>query len=137
MNHAITAEVYSAQLSRLNEELKKKRTALVNRKGVILQHDNTRPHVVKATLEKLKEFKCEALMHPAYFPDLAFSDFHLYGKRFGFLEPLKMHWVHFKLQAHRVLFKWNLSTCNSLGKSHRQGCTIYRRQNALCCKYFL
>ena len=40
MNQTVTAEVYSAQLSRLNEELKKKRPALVNKKGVILQHDN-------------------------------------------------------------------------------------------------
>ena len=55
MNQTITAEVYFAQLSRLKEELKKKWPALVNRKGVILQHDNAKLHVEKATLEKLKE----------------------------------------------------------------------------------
>ena len=97
-NQTIISEVYSAQLNRLNEELQKKRPALVNRKGVILQHDNARPHVAKTTLEKLKELKWEALIHPPYSPDLAPTDFHLFlslsnflrGKKFGSLEPLKM-----------------------------------------------
>ena len=97
MNQTIAAEVYSAQLSCLNEELKKKRPALLNKKGVILQHGNARPHVAKATLETLKELKWEVLTHPPYSPDLAPSDFHLFRslinllrrKKFGSLEPLK------------------------------------------------
>ena len=40
----ITADLYCDQLDRLKQALKKKHPALVNRKGVILHHDNARPH---------------------------------------------------------------------------------------------
>jgi len=98
INQTITSEVYSAQLNRSNEKLQKKRPALVNKKGVILQHDNARPHVAKTTLEKLMELKWDALIHLPYSPDLAPTDFHLFlslsnflpGKKFGSLEPLKI-----------------------------------------------
>jgi len=62
----------------LNEELQKKRPALVNRKEVILQYDNAGPHVAKTTLEKLKELKWEALIHPPHSPDLAPTNFYLF-----------------------------------------------------------
>jgi [histone H3]-lysine36 N-dimethyltransferase SETMAR len=74
----ITATFYSSQLQRVHEELRKKRPALVNRKGVILQHDNARPHVAKLTQEKLKQLGWETLPHPPYSPDIAATDFHLF-----------------------------------------------------------
>ena len=109
-NQTITSEVYSAQLNRFNEELQKKRPALVNRKGVILQHGNARPHVANTTLEKLKELKWEALIHLPYSPDLAPTGFHLFLSLSNF-------------------FKWNLQTDSSLGICHKEGWRIYRRLN--------
>ena len=51
----ITGEVYATQLDKLSAALASKRPGLVNRKGVILQHDNARPHVARVTATKLKE----------------------------------------------------------------------------------
>ena len=56
-------------------------------KEILLSHDNAHPH----TLETLKQQKWEAMEHPAYSPDLAPSDFHLFrplknalqGRRFS------------------------------------------------------
>ena len=48
-------------------------------KEVLLLHDNARPHTTANTLETLKQLKREDMEHPPYSPDLAPSDFHLYG----------------------------------------------------------
>jgi histone-lysine N-methyltransferase SETMAR len=44
-----------------------------------LLHDNARPHTVACTLETLRKFKWEVMEHPAHSPDLALTDFHLFG----------------------------------------------------------
>lgn len=77
-NSTITAASYVEQLVRVHESLVKKHPALVNRKGIILLHDNARPHVAKLSRERIKEFGWEVLLHPPYSPDLAPSDFHLF-----------------------------------------------------------
>jgi histone-lysine N-methyltransferase SETMAR len=46
--------------------------------GVLL-HDNTCPHSAANTKKTLQELKFEALDNPPYSPDLAPSDFHLFG----------------------------------------------------------
>ena len=74
----ITAEMYCQQLERLNQKLKSKRPSLFNRKGIILQHDNARPHKARKTSEKIRELNWEVLPHPPYSPDLAPSDYHLF-----------------------------------------------------------
>ncbi len=56
-NQTITAKVCAQQLQRLQEALLEKRSALVNRKGVIVLHDNARKNVVKMTLEKIRELR--------------------------------------------------------------------------------
>ena len=48
-------------------------------RGVILLHDNARPHTAAKTLEWLQKYTWEKLQHPAYSPDLAPSDYHLFG----------------------------------------------------------
>jgi len=48
-------------------------------KEIMLLHDNAHSHTAAHTLETLKQLKWEAMEHPAYSPDLAPSDFHLFG----------------------------------------------------------
>lgn len=85
----MTANLYSQQLDQVKEFLKTKQPGLVNRKGVILQHDNARPHVAKAVHEKLQELEWEVLQHPPYSPDLAPSDYHLFRSLEVFLRGKK------------------------------------------------
>jgi histone-lysine N-methyltransferase SETMAR len=77
-NTTITAERYSYQLEKVQEALREKRPTLVNRRGVVLLHDNAKPHTAKITMAKIKELDWEVLPHPAYSPDLAPSDYHLF-----------------------------------------------------------
>jgi histone-lysine N-methyltransferase SETMAR len=51
---------------------------------VLIHHDNARSHTAQATQERIQELQWELLEHPLYRPDLASSDFHLFG-------PLKYH----------------------------------------------
>ncbi|KAJ4431310.1 hypothetical protein ANN_19907 [Periplaneta americana] len=48
-------------------------------------HDIVRPHVATSVREKIKTFGWEVLQHPPYSPDLAPSDFHLFGPMKKFL----------------------------------------------------
>jgi histone-lysine N-methyltransferase SETMAR len=48
-------------------------------RGVLLHHDNARPHTAQATQERIQELQWELLEHLPYSLDLAPSDFHLFG----------------------------------------------------------
>ena len=50
--------------------------------GVLLQHENARPHTARSTVSTIQDLSFECLPHPPYSPDLATSDFHV-------SEPLK------------------------------------------------
>jgi histone-lysine N-methyltransferase SETMAR len=79
----ITAAYYSNQLQRLNAQIAIKRP----RHGKVrFLHDNARPHVAKVTRAKLVELGWEVLPHPAYSPDLAPSDYHLFRELHHHLE---------------------------------------------------
>ena len=45
----------------------------------MIQHDNARPHTSLRTQEAITKFVWIVLPHPPYSPDLALSDFHLFG----------------------------------------------------------
>lgn len=77
-NEMITGNIYCHQLERLKAELEKVRPGLINRNNVIIQQDNARPHTSKLTLQKLRDLDWEVLPHPAYSPDIAPSDYHLF-----------------------------------------------------------
>jgi histone-lysine N-methyltransferase SETMAR len=46
---------------------------------VLLQHDNAWLHRVHATVNKIADLHFECLLHPAYSPVLALSDYHVFG----------------------------------------------------------
>jgi histone-lysine N-methyltransferase SETMAR len=58
--------------------IKSKRRGLLG-VGVLLQHDNTRTHTARSTVATLQDLSFECLPHPPYSPDLAPSNFHVFG----------------------------------------------------------
>ena len=83
-NHTITGQHYSDQLEeQLHPSIRSKRSGLLS-KGIVLQHDNARAHTANVTSSTITKLGWEVLVHPPYSPDLAPSDYHLFG-------PLKDH----------------------------------------------
>ena len=74
----ITSGTYCSTLQKLRKAIRRKRQGLLT-KGVVLLHDNARPHTAQLTVRRLAEYGWEVLPHPAYSPDLAPSDYHLFG----------------------------------------------------------
>ncbi|GFN94034.1 histone-lysine N-methyltransferase SETMAR [Plakobranchus ocellatus] len=74
----INAARYCSTLDRLKEAIRRKRPGLL-RRGVVFQHDNATPHSANLTQQWLQRYGWEILPHPAHSPDLAPSDFHLFG----------------------------------------------------------
>jgi hypothetical protein len=54
-------------------------------KGVLLLHENARPHTAAHTLESLRKLKWKVTEHLPHSPDLAPSDFNLFGPLKGAL----------------------------------------------------
>ena len=78
-DRTINSELYCAQLDRMYAEVGKKFSALINRKHVLLQQDNAKPHTARQTKKKVKELDAiELLPHPAYSQNLSPSDYHLF-----------------------------------------------------------
>jgi hypothetical protein len=76
--------VYSQQLEKMHTVLLEKYPALVNRKRVLLQQDNARPHRQRK-LQKIKELEgIELLPHP-FSPELEPSDYYLFRSMSQFL----------------------------------------------------
>jgi histone-lysine N-methyltransferase SETMAR len=90
----INAKVYSQQLEKMYTVLLEKCPALVNRKRVLLQQDNVRPHTAKKTLQKIEELEGnELLPHPAFSPDLEPSDYYVFRSMAQFLRGKKFQIV--------------------------------------------
>jgi histone-lysine N-methyltransferase SETMAR len=89
-NETVNANVYSRQLRALADAIREKRR---RRARVVLLHDNARPHVAAATRQQLESLNWETLPHPAYSPDIAPSDFHLFRALKNSLRG--KHFVHF------------------------------------------
>jgi hypothetical protein len=80
----VTSARYSDMLvNELKTAIRSKSRGLLS-KRVLLLHDNARPHTAAHTVDILRTLKFEVLKHPPYIPDLAPSDFHLFG-------PMKEH----------------------------------------------
>ena len=84
--NTVNAKLYCEQLERMYAALEDRYPALVNRKKVLLQQDNAKPHTAAVTRKKCEELELELLPHPAYSPDLAPSDYHLFRSMAHFLK---------------------------------------------------
>jgi len=62
----------------LHPAIKSKRRRLLST-GVLLQNDNARPHTARSTVATIQDLSFECIAHPSYLPDLAPSDFHVFG----------------------------------------------------------
>jgi histone-lysine N-methyltransferase SETMAR len=74
----VNAVSYCEVLFMLHAAIRRKRPGLLSR-GVLLLHDNARPHTARLSQERIAAFGWQLLEHPPYSPDLAPSDFHLFG----------------------------------------------------------
>jgi [histone H3]-lysine36 N-dimethyltransferase SETMAR len=77
---------YQETLKKLAVAIRRKRPNLQN---VILHHDNARPHTSHATAAVIAAKGWNVLPHPPYSPDLAPSDFFLFGPLKDFLRGQK------------------------------------------------
>ena len=84
---------------KLRPALRRRRPALLA-EGVILLHDNARPHLKACVVEMLVRWEWEVLSHPPYSPDLSPCDFFLFsaikeelrGRRFQTEEEINTAW---------------------------------------------
>lgn len=81
----VSANKYCEQLDEVQKALKGKQDR------VYYLHDNARPHVAKIVYQKLKDFGWTVLPHPAYSPDIAPSDYHLFRSLQSHLNDLAFH----------------------------------------------
>ena len=79
----VNAARYCETLNKLREAVRRKRPGRLS-EGFCLQHDNATPHTAKMTKEWIQKYGWGVLPHPPHSPDLAPSDYHLFG-------PLKRH----------------------------------------------
>lgn len=120
----INSQYYSDMLlNKVKPAMREKRRGS-QRRGVILQQDNARPHTAQITRETIEKMGWEVLPHPPYSPDLAPSDFHLFGplkealrgKRFQDNEDVKKfvgNWLKrqdkefFAAGIKKLVVRWN------------------------------
>jgi len=95
-NTTITGTYYADLLRRLRDSIREKRRGMLTA-GVLLLHDNAPAHTSRVSKAAIRECGFQDLPHPAYSPDLAPCDFHLFpnlkrhlkGTRFATDEELK------------------------------------------------
>ena len=103
---------------------------------IYLQHDNARPHISGKTTDAIWRLGFKRLPHPPYSPDLAPSDYWLFGemkkplrgKRYGDLKELKRavdHWV--KVTSQNFMPRVLISFQRGMGKMHELRRGFYRK----------
>ena len=92
--------------------------------GIILLHDNARPHTTNLVRDKIKIFGWETLQHSPYCPDISSCDFHIFddlkkdirGRRFHSdeeVQGLVRLWIHqqptsfYKTGIDRLVSQWD------------------------------
>lgn len=75
--HTVTGIYYADLLRQLKVAVKEKRRGKLSH-GVLLLQDNAPPHMSQVAMAACEACSFQTLPHPAYSPDLAPSDFHLF-----------------------------------------------------------
>jgi hypothetical protein len=90
--HCELCDVYGehATLKKLRQAIRNKRRGMLSR-GVVMIHDNARPHTAAATQNLITTFGWEQFDYPLYSPDIMPSDFHLFLHLKSFLGG---QWFH-------------------------------------------
>jgi hypothetical protein len=70
-------------VNELKPAIRSKHWGLLSKRALLL-HDSARPNTAAHTVDALRALKFEVMKHPPYIPELAPSDFHLFG-------PMKEH----------------------------------------------
>lgn len=86
----INSTAYVATLKKLQGRLRRVRPHRQN-EDVLLLHDNARPHVSRQTTGDIRKLGWTVLQHPPYSPDLAPSDYHLFGPLKDELRGTRFH----------------------------------------------
>jgi len=73
----MNSDRYIAMLTKLKARIFRVRPE--KKTTFLLQHDNARPHTSLKTVEHIVNLGWTVVPHPLYSPDLAPSDFHLFG----------------------------------------------------------
>ena len=77
--NTVTSAMYADLLkNHLHPAIKSKPHELLNT-DVLLQHDNAWPHTTRSTVATIQDLSLECLPQTLYLPDLAPSDFHVFG----------------------------------------------------------
>ena len=87
----ITSEMYAQLIDEVHGKLQCLQPTLVNRKGLILLHDNSWPHVVQPMLQNLNKLNYEVLSHLPYSPDISPTNFHFFKHLDSFLQGKCFH----------------------------------------------
>ena len=106
----VNAQHYSQTLTTLRQAIKSKRPGKPTR-GVILLHDNARPHTAKTITSLWQKFEWDVLCHPPYSPDLSPCDYAIFGpikkaprgKRFTSDDDVKQYVRNFTRQPFTAL----------------------------------
>ncbi|KAI6646965.1 Transposase [Oopsacas minuta] len=75
----INRDYYVDELKELRKASKCEMRGKLTR-GALLQHYNARPHESSKTMAAIDDLRFECLPHPPYSPDLAPSDYWLFGE---------------------------------------------------------
>ena len=74
----ITAALYCHDIWSYAPKVVTKYPVVMKRLGLIMFHDNSKPHVSQITVLKLADLVYEILSHQPYLPDLSPTDYHLF-----------------------------------------------------------
>ena len=99
----VNSQYYIEVMRELREEIKNSRRGKLT-KGILHLHDNARPHTSQETLAIIRDLHFEILPHPPYSPDLAPSDYWIFG---ALKKPLKGRRFESLQQLATSVSKWS------------------------------
>jgi histone-lysine N-methyltransferase SETMAR len=76
--NTVNTATYAHLKNHLRPAIKSKRRGLLST-GVLLQHENARPHTARSSVATVLDLSFQCLPYPPYSPDLSSGDFHVFG----------------------------------------------------------